>query len=161
MSAFILNDKGIYQPAHPEEIISLAKQIISERLHRSEEIEITSLTDVQRYLQMQLAEKEQEVFVCLFLDTRHRLIKYKEMFFGMIDGATVHPREVVKVALKCNAAALICGHNHPSGVAEPSSADIQITGRLKSALALVDVRMLDHIVVTVDDCVSLAQREHL
>ena len=161
MNAFILDDKGIYQQAHPEQIINLAKRIISKRLHRSEEIEITSPTDVKRYLQLQLAEREQEVFSAMFLDTRHRLIEFKEMFYGTIDGASVHPREVVKLALKLNAAAMIFAHNHPSGVAEPSQADIAITGRLKSALALIDVRVLDHIIVAADDTVSLAQRGHL
>ena len=97
----------------------------------------------------------------MFLDTRHRLIEFKEMFYGTIDGASVHPREVVKLALKLNAAAMIFAHNHPSGVAEPSQADIAITGRLKSALALIDVRVLDHIIVAADDTVSLAQRGHL
>ena len=161
MNAFIRDAEGAYQPAHPEQIIDLAKSIISSRLHRSEDIEITSPTAVMQYLQLQLAAKEQEIFSAMFLDTRHRLIEFKKMFFGTIDGASVHPREVVKAALKCNAAAVIFSHNHPSGVAEPSQADIAITGRLKSALALIDVRVLDHIVVTADDCVSLAQRGHL
>ena len=114
-----------------------------------------------QYLQIQLAEREQEVFSVMFLNTRHQLIEFQEMFYGSIDGASVHPREVVKAALKVNAAACIFAHNHPSGVAEPSQADISITGRLKSALALVDIRVLDHIIVTVDECVSLAQRGHL
>lgn len=161
MNAFIRDGEGAYQPAHPEQIIGLAQQIISDRLQRSEDITATSPTDVQRYLQLQLGSKEQEIFSAMFLDTRHRLISFEKLFFGTIDGASVHPREVVKAALKCNAAAVIFSHNHPSGVAEPSQADIQITGRLKSALALVDVRVLDHIIVTVDDCVSLAQRGHL
>ena len=121
----------------------------------------TSPDDVERFLQLQLSGREQEVFGALFLDTRHRMINFEQLFYGTIDGASVHPREVVKAALKCNAAAVIFAHNHPSGVAEPSQADIQITGRLKSALALIDVRVLDHIVVTADDCVSLAQRGHL
>ncbi len=158
---FILDDQGLYQPARPEEIITLAKQIISERLHRSEDIEITSPADVNRYLQLQLAEREHEVFAVLYLDTRHRLIEFVEEFRGSIDGCSIPPREIVKAALKHNAAACIFAHNHPSGVAEPSQADISITTRLKSALALVDVRVLDHIVVTVDDCVSLASRGHL
>lgn len=161
MNAFIRDGEGDYQPAHPEQIINMAQQIICDRLQRSEAITATSPTDVQRYLQLQLATKEREIFAAMFLDTRHRLISFEKMFFGTIDGASVHPREVVKAALKCNAAAVIFSHNHPSGVAEPSQADISITGRLKSALALVDVRVLDHIVVAVDDCVSLAQRGHL
>ena len=161
MNAFIRDGEGAYQPAHPEQIINMAKQIISDRLHRGEDIEITSPQAVMQYLQLQLADKEQEIFSAMFLDTRHRLIKFEKMFYGTIDGASVHPREVVKAALKCNAAAVIFAHNHPSGVAEPSQADIQISTRLKSALALIDVRVLDHIVVTVDDSVSLAQRGHL
>ena len=161
MNAFIRDHEGVYRPAEPGQIIGLAKEIISGRLHRSEDIEITSPTAVMQYLQLQLAAKEREIFSAMFLDTRHRLIEFKKLFFGTIDGASVHPREVVKAALKLNAAAVIFSHNHPSGVAEPSQADIQITGRLKSALALVDVRVLDHIVVTADDCVSLAQRGHL
>ena len=97
----------------------------------------------------------------MFLDTRHRMICFEKLFYGTIDGASVHPREVVKAALRVNAAAVIFSHNHPSGVAEPSQADIAITGRLKSAQALIDVRVLDHIIVSQNECVSLAQRGHL
>ena len=161
MNLFCRDHEGRYMSAHPEQIINLAQSIISGRLQRSEDIVATSPQDVQRYLQLQLATQEREIFAAMFLDTRHRLISFKKMFYGTIDGASVHPREVVKAALKCNAAAVIFSHNHPSGVAEPSQADIQITGRLKSALALIDVRVLDHIVVSADDCVSLAQRGHL
>ena len=87
------------------------------------------------------------MFCCLFLDTRHRLIRYEELFRGTIDGATVYPREVVKRALALNAAAVIVGHNHPSGVSEPSEADRSITLKLAKALGLVDVRLLDHFVI--------------
>jgi DNA repair protein RadC len=161
MNLFCRDREGNYQSAHPEAIITFAQEIISNRLQRGEDITATSPADVQRYLQLQLAGKEQEVFAALFLDTRHRMISFELMFYGTIDGASVHPREIVKKSLQLNAAAVIFSHNHPSGVAEPSQADIAITGRLKSALALVDVRVLDHIVVTADDCVSLAQRGHL
>ena len=94
-----------------------------------------------------LAGLEREVFAAVFLDTRHRLIEYVELFQGTIDGAEVHPREVVRQALRCNAAAVIVAHNHPSGTTDPSAADRAVTTRLKQALALVDVRLLDHIVV--------------
>ena len=161
MNAFIRDSEGAYKPAKSNEIIDLAKQIISSRLCRTEDIEITSPTAVMQYLQLQLGAMEKEIFGAMFLDTRHRLIEFKKLFYGTIDGASVHPREVVKRSLQVNAAAVIFSHNHPSGVAEPSQADIQITGRLKSALALVDVRVLDHIVVAAGDCVSLAQRGHL
>ena len=98
------------------------------------------------------------VFACLFLDNRHRVIKYEELFRGTIDGASVHPREVVKRALHHNSAAVILAHNHPSGVAEPSLADEAITRRLKDALSLVDVRVLDHFVVAAGESVSFAER---
>jgi DNA repair protein RadC len=111
-----------------------------------------------RYFHARLSDRAQEIFGCLFLDTRHRLIVYEELFRGTVDGATVHAREVVKRALYHNAAAVIAGHNHPSGVAEPSEADRSITLRLAKALALVDVRLLDHVVVARGGHASLADR---
>jgi len=98
------------------------------------------------------------VFAALFLDTRHRTLAFEELFQGTVDGAEVHPREVVRRALAHNAAAVIIGHNHPSGCPEPSAADRSITSRLKQALALVDVRLLDHFVVGDGAPVSLAAR---
>ncbi len=113
---------------------------------------------VRRYLMAHLRHYQQEVFACLFLDNRHRVIRFEPMFFGTIDAASVYPREVVKKALALNAAALICAHNHPSGVAEPSMADEHITQRLSDALKLVDIRLLDHMIVGDSDVVSLAER---
>ncbi|WP_419606150.1 JAB domain-containing protein, partial [Thiolapillus sp.] len=99
-----------------------------------------------------------EVFACLFLDNRHRIIAFEELFQGTIDGASVYPREVVRRCLHHNAAAVIFSHNHPSGVAEPSHADEQITLRLREALALIDIRVLDHVIVGSDSSTSLAER---
>ena len=113
---------------------------------------------VRDYLSVHYAGQEREVFGCLFLDNRHRLIAVEEMFLGTVDGASVHPREVVKRALKLNAAAVILAHNHPSGVAEPSQADELITARLRDALALVDIRVLDHLVVGGTTVTSFAER---
>jgi DNA repair protein RadC len=96
---------------------------------------------------LKLAPYEHEVFVCLFLDNQHRVIACDELFRGTIDGASVYPREVVKAALQYNAAALIMAHNHPSGISDPSQADRVITEKLKEALALIDVRVLDHFIV--------------
>ena len=110
------------------------------------------------YLVIHYAGQEREVFGCLFLDNRHSLIAVEEMFLGTVDGASVHPREVVKRALKLNAAAVILAHNHPSGVAEPSQADELITARLRDALALVDIRVLDHLVVGGTTVTSLVER---
>jgi DNA repair protein RadC len=110
------------------------------------------------FLSARLRDLEHEVFCCIYLDKRHRLIQFEELFRGTIDGASVHPREIVKLALQRNAAAVIVAHNHPSGIAEPSQADELITQRVKEALALVDIRLLDHIVVGDGVSVSLAER---
>jgi DNA repair protein RadC len=110
------------------------------------------------YLSARLRHLEHEVFCCLYLDKRHRLMHCEELFRGTIDGASVHPREIVKLALQRNAAAVIVAHNHPSGIAEPSQADEIITQRVKEALGLVDIRLLDHLIVGDGGCVSLAER---
>ncbi len=110
------------------------------------------------YLRLKFGELEYEIFTVIFLDTRHRIIRFEELFRGTIDGASVYPREVVKLALQCNAAATLFAHNQPSSVPEPSTADMAITRRLKEALALVDIRVLDHLIVTRESIVSLAER---
>ena len=115
-------------------------------------------SDAAHSFRARLGELGHEVFSCLFLDTRHRIICFEALFRGTVDGATVYPREVVKRALYHNAAAVILGHNHPSGDCEPSEADRSITAKLASALALVDVRLLDHLVVSRQGHVSLAER---
>jgi DNA repair protein RadC len=112
----------------------------------------------RQFLTAQLRDRPYEVFCCLHLDNRHRLIHFEEVFRGTIDGASVHPREVVRQALRFNAAALIFAHNHPSGVAEASQADELITRRLRDALALVDIRVLDHLIVGDNSCLSFAER---
>lgn len=111
-----------------------------------------------RYFSQRLRPLPYEVFAVLFLDTRHRALHFEEVFRGTIDGAEVHPREIVRLALAHNAAAVIVGHNHPSGLAEPSAADRAVTQRLKQALALVDIRLLDHFVVGDGPAVSMAAR---
>ena len=119
---------------------------------------IGSPADSRDYLVARLRDRPHEVFCCLFLDNRHRVLAFDELFRGTIDNTTVYPREVVKQALERNAGAVILAHNHPSGVAEPSEADRLITRRIRSALELVDVRLLDHLVVGDGTCVSLAGR---
>jgi DNA repair protein RadC len=148
-----------YTTTHPvtaDEIVATALDILAVRLPHTDAL--TNPEDVKKYLITQFADLEHEVFACLFLDNRHRVIRYQEMFRGTIDGCSVHPREVVKAALTANAAAVILAHNHPSGVAEPSRADMQLTRRLTDALELVDVRILDHIVVGGAETVSFAER---
>lgn len=112
----------------------------------------------RNYLRLRMADYRHEVFGCLLLDNRHRVIALHEMFQGTIDGASVYPRVVVQHAMEANAAALVLFHNHPSGVAEPSMADEALTKRLKEALALVDVRVIDHFVISAGESVSFAER---
>lgn len=112
----------------------------------------------KEFMRMRLRDLPHEVFCCVYLDNRNRVIAFEELFRGTIDGASVHPREVVKEALARNASAVILAHNHPSGVAEPSQADELITRRLKQALALVDIRVLDHLIVGDGVCESFAER---
>ncbi len=140
-----------------QNIIEEALKILGEQL-RCEQIFMTSSQAVRDYCRLKLATKEHEVFGALFLDNKHRLIEFRELFRGTIASCSVHTREVVKEALGINCAAIIFTHNHPSGVCEPSDADIDMTNELKRALRMFDIRVLDHIVVSVEGSVSLADR---
>jgi DNA repair protein RadC len=126
-------------------VLEVGRRYLEEKLERADAL--SSPHDTRSYLSVRLRGYTHEVFACLFLDNRHRIIRYEEMFRGTIDGTSVHPREIVKRALELNAAALIFAHNHPSGVTEPSRADEQLTRRLADALALVEVRVLDHFII--------------
>ncbi len=155
-SLLVRDAQGRYLPASVDQILDAARQVIDQKMQRG--MSFTSPAVVKEYLFTKLAGFEHEVFAVLFLDSQHRLIEYTEMFRGTIDSASVYPREVVKEALRLNAAAVIFSHNHPSGNPEPSRADEVITKRLKDALALVDVRTLDHVVVAASDTTSFAER---
>jgi len=148
--------QGRYLPASADDILEAARQVIDQKMQRG--AELTSPAAVKKYLRIKLAGFEHEVFAVLFMDTRHRLIEYREMFRGTIDGASVYPRELVKEALRCNAAAVIVSHNHLSGNPEPSAADRTLTERLKQALGLVDVRVLDHVIVAGSSTTSFSGR---
>jgi DNA repair protein RadC len=134
----------------------LARRYYNESLPCGEAIR--SPADTELFLKARIQHLDHELFCCLFLDNRHRVLRFDELFRGTIDGTSVYPREVVKEALSVNAAAVILAHNHPSGVAEPSQADERITKRLKSALELVDIRLLDHLIVGEGAATSLASR---
>ncbi|MDD2721743.1 MAG: DNA repair protein RadC [Gallionella sp.] len=137
-------------------VLEMSRRALREEMQRSDTL--SSPRVVRDYLQLLLAGRQQEVFMVLFLDTQHRVIACEEMFHGTLSQTSVYPREVVKRALLHNAAAVILAHNHPSGVAEPSQSDQLLTGALKQALALVDVRVLDHFVVAVGQTLSFAER---
>lgn len=146
--------------AEDDQVIANAIEILRKRLANPGEA-LTSPAAVKNLLALKLAGELSEKFSILLLDNQHRVLGYEALFHGTIDSASVYPREVVRMALQHNAAAVILAHNHPSGNAEPSQADIQLTRRLKEALALIEVRVLDHIVVggSVDmQMTSMAER---
>jgi DNA repair protein RadC len=146
---------GVAKYAQLQAVLEMAGRHLRESLAKGDAL--TSVADTQRYLQLRLRDYQQEVFGCLYLDNKHRIIAFEELFHGTIDSASVYPREIVKRALQLNAAALILAHNHPSGDPEPSAADKVITAKIKAALALVDIRVLDHCIVGDNRCVSFAE----
>lgn len=147
---------GVGRYATLQASLELGRRFLAERMQAQNAL--TSPQTARDYLKFMLRDLPYEVFGCLFLDTKHRPIGFEELFRGTIDGASVYPREVVRAALAMNAAAVIAVHNHPSGVAEPSAADRALTDRLKAALALIDVRLIDHIVVGDGELVSFSER---
>lgn len=146
MTTLYVRDGDSYRAADTRDIIDRAQAIIAQR-YRTGAPAFHSPDKTREFLSLKLGPLEYEMFAVLALDNRHRLIEYIELFRGTVDNTTVHPREVVKELLRRNAAAAIFAHNHPSGVAEPSDADRHITRRLRDALELVDIRVLDHFVV--------------
>lgn len=153
MKLYKRKPNGRYAVAEPAEIRAAALDdvpVVGET--------IRSPSDTELYLKLKLGRIEHELFAVVYLDNRHRVIDYAELFRGTIDGTSVYPREVVKESLRHNAAAVILAHNHPSGIAEPSSADERITKRIRAALELVDIRLLDHLIIAANNVTSLANR---
>ena len=134
----------------------MGRRYLYESLQRRDAISNTHAT--RQFLSARLRHYQHEVFACLFLDNRHQVIQFEELFNGTIDGAAVYPRVIVQKALHYNAAAVILSHNHPSGVKEPSLADKQITRRICDALSLVDIRVLDHVIVGDGEALSFAEK---
>lgn len=156
---YIKNDQGLYRVkgyVSPDQLVQIAADILLENLAGQENL--THPGDAARFLQLSLAQEKNEHFSVLFLNNKHQVLCFERMFSGTIDGAAVYPRVVVQRALEHNAAAVIFAHNHPSGNAEPSESDRAITRRLSEALSLVDIRVLDHFVVSQSSWVSLAER---
>ncbi|CAH1598110.1 MPN domain-containing protein [Vibrio owensii] len=151
------SDSGLFT-AHEQAALDEAAAILKSKLCISEQPALSSPEMVKNFCRYSLAAREHEVFGVIFLDNQHRVRSSEELFTGTVNAASVYPREVVKKALAENASAVIFYHNHPSGVAEPSQADRRITRRLIDALALIDVRVLDHFVVSFEDTVSFAER---
>ena len=155
-TAFVKSEKGLYQafgPVTPEAIVRTAAAILQENLVRGDAL--TNPGDAARFLQMALANEKNEHFAVLFLNNKHQVLSFERLFFGTVDGTTVHPRVVVQKALEHNAASVILAHNHPSGHSEPSQADRDVTDLLVKALKLIDVRVLDHLIVSQSGWASL------
>jgi DNA repair protein RadC len=142
---FVQDQDGQYSPAPEKLVLTEANRLSGYRLRRG--TMIASSDAAKSVIGYKLRDKQNEIFACLFLDSGHRVLAFKEMFQGSINKATVHPREVVKEALQSNAAAIIFAHNHPSGDSKPSDQDIALTEILKKILNIIDVRVLDHLVI--------------
>ena len=155
---YIQDQSGAYLPAPKELIFTAANRLSSFQLKHG--VYIRSSDVAKAAIKHKLGRHQCEMFACLFLDSKHRVLEFQEMFRGSVNCATVHPREVVKEALRLNAAAVILAHNHPSGDSNPSSQDIELTGKLKDILQVIDVTVLDHLVVG-DEVTSLADSGHL
>ena len=149
-------EQTVYELESEAKILAAAEAILFKRMERLGKV--TDPNDAADFLRLRLGGLEHEEFHVVFLDTRHRIIAVEGLFRGTVDGAEVHPREVIKRALKHNAAAVILAHNHPSGNPEPSAADRAVTARLKQALALLDIRVLDHIIVSGEGTTSMAKQ---
>lgn len=154
---FLVADDGTLQPAPAQIVMDSAIRWLDASLRRDKE-SIHNPADMSRYFTLKLGALEHEVFACVFLDAQHRVIEYKELFRGTLTQTSVYPREIVKESLTRNAAAICIAHNHPSGLPEPSNADKSLTNALKQALALIDVRVLDHFVVGGGQAISFAER---
>ncbi|OYV74879.1 MAG: DNA repair protein RadC [Chromatiales bacterium 21-64-14] len=139
-----------------DRLIKRAMRVLEQRMNYGPVMQSPNV--VREYLALRFSSQEREVFTCLFLDTRHRVLSCEDLFFGTIDGASVHPREIVKRALETNCAAVVIAHNHPSGNPEPSEADKALTRRLQDALGLIDIRILDHLVIGGAATVSFSER---
>ncbi len=152
---YILESDGMYRPAQEPEVLSSASELLGQRVIGQP---VTDPALARDFLRARLAGQEREIFGVLFLDQRHRVLAFEEMFRGTLNGTAVYPREVVKRSLAHNAAAVIFTHNHPSGNPEPSRADEVLTQRLKDALSMVDIRTLDHLVIGREGIVSFSER---
>lgn len=156
MSLLVCDAAGHYRYATPDEVLRQARQVLSRRVRRGVAFESPAM--VREYLSLQIGHLDHEVFCVAFLDAQHKLIAFKELFRGTLTQTSVYPREIVKEALMLNSAAVVLAHNHPSGSLEPSRADEMLTQSLRSALQLIDVRVLDHFVVGCEGATSFAER---
>lgn len=149
--------KGLGQAKYVQmkAVVEMSRRYLEEKMKRGDAM--NNVSDVKQYLKSRLQQYPFEVFACLFLDSKHRVIEYEELFRGTIDAASVHPREIIRQVLHHNAAAIVLSHNHPSGIPEPSQADIAITQKIKSSLEIIDVRLLDHFIIG-DKVVSFAEK---
>jgi DNA repair protein RadC len=154
-TSLFVRESDSYREATEGELVSAARRALAKRCKVGRRLR--SPGETRDYLTMTMAGLEHEVFVLILLNSHHQILSIEELFRGTIAGASVHPREVVKSALRANAAAALCAHNHPSGCPTPSTADEHITQSLRDALALIEVRLLDHLVIANDQIYSFAE----
>jgi DNA repair protein RadC len=163
LPSLIQNQDGLFEttggPVTFKEIILGVQEAMATKFNAK--LKISNPSDARDYFYTNLVNEEQEIFSVMFLDNQHRFISYERLFFGTINASQVHPRIVVKRALELNAAAVLIGHCHPSGVSGPSLSDVDITATLKKALNLIDVRLLDHLIICGSGVTSLAERGQL
>jgi len=155
MKLYVRESDSSYRVASGDEIVDNAKSIIKKKLMRVGKV--ASPNEAKEFLMLQLGDLEHEVFACLFLDNRHQILAFEELFKGTINSSAVYPREVMKRVLHHNAVSVIFAHNHPSGYIAPSTSDINITKVLVDALKLIDVNVLDHIIVGKGECLSMRE----
>jgi len=153
---YVRNESGEFIPVGRDTVIRVARAILRNRIRRGAVLSSPSL--VRDFLAVNLGARDCEYFCVLLLDGRNRFLRFVELFRGTIDGASVHPREVVKLVLESEAASVLLVHNHPSSIGEPSTADELITRRIRDVLSLIDVRVLDHLIVAGGDVVSMSER---
>ena len=155
MKLYVRESDSSYRVASSDEIVDNAKTIIKKKLMRIGKVE--SPNEAKEFLMLQLGDLDHEVFACLFLDNRHQILSFEELFNGTINSSAVYPREVMKRVLHHNAVSVIFAHNHPSGYTTPSTSDINVTKVLVDALKLIDVSVLDHIIVGKGECSSMCE----
>lgn len=159
MENLMIKNNEFYSSLDADQIIATALKCLEERMSYAAGEKLSSSIAVKNYLRLQLAQEKNEIFAAIFMDNGHRLLAFEKLFCGTVNEAVVYPRIMVQKAIQHNASRVIVAHNHPSGVAEPSAADKKVTEELKNILRIVDVKLLDHIVVTTQETYSFAEND--
>lgn len=155
----MIKNKEFYRSVDADQIIATALKCLEERMSYAAGEKLSSSVAVKNYMRLQLSQEKNEIFAAVFMDNSHRLLAFEKLFCGTVNEAVVYPRIMVQKAIQYNASRVIVAHNHPSGVAEPSAADKRVTDELKNILRIIDVKLIDHIVVTMQESYSFAEND--